>query len=265
MTWVRFLLGKTQLSHLLSESEPEGIDDTLSASSPSLPDAYSRIMEKIKNRDADSPVLRVLSWILHAARPLKIEELCELAVVQKGDKELREKLPHSIIYHCESLVVYDKSSGIVRFADSTVEEFLRGNEDLPPLTYSAEVCLTYLAFNAFQDISQVTTGVFLARRLANYAAIRYVVRFWGSHAREAENSLEIQRGVVGLLANKSSRDSLLQMDAYVNPEHNTSGGWPTPGQVTFTKGRTVLHILAEKGLATIGAVAFARGPDAYKR
>jgi hypothetical protein len=79
-------------------------------------------------------------------------------------------------------------------------------------------------------------------RVENYKFSRYAAQFWGSHTKgEAEKSPAIQKAILQLLASENKRNAVLQMEECAKRELSHY----------FPKGRTSLHISAEKGLTTI--------------
>ena len=79
-----------------------------------------------------------------------MDELLEVIVVEDGNQDLEtESLiePSDVIQCCKSLVLYEESSGIVRFTHETVNDYIKDNIDiLPPVTNLTKTCLSYLAF-----------------------------------------------------------------------------------------------------------------------
>ena len=65
-------------------------------------------------------------------------------------KALAIRCLFDIIEWCQSLVVREESSGVVRFIHPTVKEFLKSRK--LSVINLARTCLTYLEFNAFDDI-----------------------------------------------------------------------------------------------------------------
>lgn len=59
---------------------------------------------------------------------------------------------------------------------------------------------------------------------------------------EAENELDIQHALLSILESENKRNSMLQMETYAK------SNW---GGISFTKGQTLLHVVAKNGLATI--------------
>jgi hypothetical protein len=124
----------------------------------SLEDAYRGIIKRIaaKGHMAMEQAWQTLTWIFYVARPLAMYELREAITVRSGDTELDENLPHpdDILKVCESLVVWDSLSEVVRSTHYSVQEFLTHNginERLSRVTL-AVTCSTYLAFDAFDQL-----------------------------------------------------------------------------------------------------------------
>jgi Ankyrin repeats (3 copies)/Ankyrin repeat len=243
----RFLLCEALLNYVIAFQAPRKVKDALKEAMPmELFDLYETIMSGITQSKGDSKELaiRVLSWIFYAKRPLKMAELREVVTIEKGDNNLNEEdLPPvtSLIKVCRSFVIYDTKSGVVQLAHETVKEFFSRKQYLLQATELAQVCLTYLTFNEFDNscLGKESMGV----RVQKYKFSRYAAQFWGVHTRgEPENEPYIQRAVLSLLASENKKDSMLQLETYAN------SSW---GDISYTKGQTLLHVIAKNGLATI--------------
>jgi len=74
--------------------------------------------------------LKILSWLFRAQRVLRMDELLEALVVEEGDQGLEQDYmldAAAVIECCKSLVLYEESSGLVRFAHETVQTFIARN------------------------------------------------------------------------------------------------------------------------------------------
>lgn len=142
-------------------------------------------------------VMKTLSWVLHAKRPLHAAELCHAVAVEDMFVGLEEDdLPdlNDIIDYCGSLVVHD-STEVIRFAHYTVQHFLENYRPTGLLapTDLARVCLTYLSFNVFD------TGPCLKKNLFNnredtYKFAAYASQNWGTYTRgPGEEDLRVRR------------------------------------------------------------------------
>jgi hypothetical protein len=211
----------------------------MGASLTSLPQnlsyAYDEIMQRIGARGPDTRdfAYRILLWVFNAKRPMKMDELCELLSIKPGDKEICEKWcpkEDRVIDVCESLIVYDKSNGTARFTHYTVNEFLReqGQNYLPDVSYITDICITYLQFDVFSGNVVQTPEKYKARW--------YVAQSWGFHLRQTELAEVSQETVLDLLKSDGLRMSIWLL---------TWSLLPRPAV------QTVLHFIAQEGLATI--------------
>jgi len=127
---------------------------------------FSRdLVERIKaGGDSTSCIaFRTFSWLRHAARPLKVPELCEAILIDASKSEDRLSLEDlntdiilsNIISNCKSSVIHEEASGEIRFVHSTFKTFLEEqessifNQKLRPETYVEMSCTTYLGFVYF--------------------------------------------------------------------------------------------------------------------
>ena len=242
------------------ESLPEGLTPT-----------YQTEMKRLKDKGkVDYKIAkRAMSWVYWAKRPLYMAELREaIAVnpiidVENAPEDYREldckRLTDGdmIVQCCGSLIVWERSTDVVGFSHYTVTEFFKTNVDgnIEPEIYVTRTCLTYLAFDKFD--SPCPNEESIVKRVQKYNLSRYAAQYWGPHTREAENEPDIRHAVLSLLASENKRDSMLQLETYAN------SSW---GDISFTKGQTLLHVIAKNGLATICKRVLSRrinGNDTY--
>jgi hypothetical protein len=238
----RFLLAEFQFKYVveMAKTRPGEVENALKSLPSSPDDAYTRTMKRIRDKQTKiwEMAFEILSWVFHAARPLLMDELREALSVRVGDHDLHmERFPptDTIVEVCESLIVHDVKSGTVRFTHFSIMEFFRkgSTQGILPNTHPARTCFTYLAFNEFDEpcVSYECT----TKRLQNYKFGVYAATFWGLHIRgDLEGLSEIRNAVFQLLEPKGRRLSILQL---VNPFD--------------AKNQSLLHILAQNGLATI--------------
>jgi hypothetical protein len=91
--WCRFLLAEFQIKYVLDKREPRMMKDALNSLPATLENAYQRIIDRIGEKGEDTLQLawRILSWVFHAARPLRMYEIREAISVRLGDNELDEQ------------------------------------------------------------------------------------------------------------------------------------------------------------------------------
>jgi ankyrin repeat protein len=238
------------VDHVLSFREPRRRIDALKTIPNDLPSAYHEVMGRIEQSDKDL-ALRILGWLFRAQRVLRMDELLEALVVEEGDQDLeRESMldASAVVECCKSLVLYEESSGLVRFTHETVQEFVAKNiPNLLQTSVLAKTCLTYLAFYEFDK--PCPEAELLKKRLERYRFLRYAARYWAFHTREAEQCRGVQEAILSCLAGESKTNSILQLEAFT-----ASGG----GGILVTSGQTLLHVIAERGLATICSLVLDR-------
>lgn len=240
-----FLLVTLQLDDVLGRGNPKEMIKALNSLSSDLPKAYKRIIDRMDPGQKEF-AFQILSWILHARRHLRMEELCEALAVEDGQKKIVDVAispPNYIIETCAGLVIYDEDTKIVRFNHQTVKEFLEVQNSvrlLEPIAL-AKTCLTYLGFNEF-DVPCYDERS-LQDRLERYKFSRYAAQYWAEHVRgAAERENVIQNAILETFQSVGKRESMCQCQKYAK----TSSG--TFGKV---KGSSLLHIIAENGLATV--------------
>jgi hypothetical protein len=242
----RFLLATFQLQYVLSEIGKMHMEKALKTLPATRIEAYEQVMTRITKYESHTSVTvtRALTWLFHAARPLQMEELCEALAFEEcptnigGDMNF---VPAEIIAMCQSLVIHEESSGIVRFVHPTVQEFLK-LYNLPAMNL-AKTCLAYLESNAFDDI--VLNGKSMQIKFQKYRLCQYVACFWGFHVRgKAETFPPIKEAFYRIWEIKKKSNSILQITMYADFKSH----WPT---LSWPVGHTILHIIADNGLATI--------------
>jgi ankyrin repeat protein len=125
-----------------------------------LEETYCRCIERIGF--SETCALKVLKWVSFATYPLHIEELREAVAFDiEDDSWDAAKIPRAefIIGCCANLVVVDPTDNCVRFAHSSVRQFLDNNRENYILGYPqsaeegqlecGELCIAYLSFSNF--------------------------------------------------------------------------------------------------------------------
>ena len=213
-TDIRFLLIKFQLKHILSHRDPRARLQAIKTAPADLPDIYHGIMGRIERKYDKVFVLRILSWLFWARRPLRVAELLEALSVQENDINLEEEYfadPCDIIDCCQSLVVREESTDLVQFTHYTVQEFLLSN-CLPLLLTPvdlAKTCLTYLNFEALEAGPCFPRSA-VDERLMRYKFCQYAAIYWGNHAQGmGEEDPVVVEAVLRMLQSNAKNDSML--------------------------------------------------------
>ncbi|KAH8797864.1 hypothetical protein F5884DRAFT_864219 [Xylogone sp. PMI_703] len=157
----RFLWVYLQLEILWATCVTDAeIRSALSKLPKGLEETYFRCAERIDLQD--SRTLKVLKWVSYATRPLHIEELREAIAFDLQDSEWdSKKFPQTdfVIGCCANLVVVDPTDNCIRFAHSSVKQFLEKDPQncIPRYPISTvqgelecgEFCIAYLSFSNF--------------------------------------------------------------------------------------------------------------------
>ncbi|KAF7919569.1 hypothetical protein EAE99_008421 [Botrytis elliptica] len=201
-----------QLDRLYDIDTLRGVRRALHSLPPTLFETYERILDRI-NLSSDETkelVRRVLIWTVCAVEPLSLAQLLEAVSIDLSDKHLdRDGIPNeqSILKRCSSLVRKTEGPWGIRIelAHFSVKEFLllevqddrysmyRTSQDFRN-TYMAKVCLTYLLFEDFQDVTPHTTPTEKSATDKKYAFYRYASCNFVSHAcsdADDDNILEL--------------------------------------------------------------------------
>lgn len=101
--------------------------------------------------DQKELVLRTLSWLTDAKRPVQPNSLLNVLAIEDGDTRFdEENVPdvHDVLSNCCGLVTIDKDSNIIRLVHFTTQEFLIRN--LKTSLPDAEGAIAQTCFNTFQ-------------------------------------------------------------------------------------------------------------------
>jgi Ankyrin repeats (3 copies) len=175
---------------------------TLDELPESLDETYERILKEIKKPNRDH-ARRLLSCLVVAFRPLRVEELAEVFAVDFDDEEGIPRLnpnwrwedqEQALLTSCSSLIAIVKSGAslarVVQFSHFSVKEFLTSTRlatssaDLlryhispePAHTILAQACLSI--FFRSGDQSHEQNGV-----RNNSPLTKYAIQHWTAHAR----------------------------------------------------------------------------------
>ena len=188
---------------VLRDCLPPCVRRTLDELPESLDETYERILKEIKKPNRDH-AHRLLSCLVVAIRPLRVEELAEVFAVDFDDEEGIPRLnpiwrwedqEQALLTSCSSLIAIVKSgkSRIVQFSHFSVKEFLTSTRlatssaDLlryhialePAHTILAQACLSILLrLDDRVELSHGQSGVRNNSPLTEYAA-----QHWTAHAR----------------------------------------------------------------------------------
>jgi len=217
--------------------------------------AFDSIIEQARGTKGFDLILApVLSWIYHAKRRLKMDEICELLLfLEAGHLDRIGNNVYTtdeIVKTCGSLIIHEKLGGVVRFCHATVEEWLPKSTlwtEVPSHVSIARTCINYLGLGVFDEpcLSEAS----LSERLKSFKFARYAVEYWGQHTKGLE--MEVKDEVFKTFRSQRKRESVSQIeqfDAFL-------------GTVCISNRVSLLHILCENGLNFICSAFKERGFD----
>lgn len=161
----RFLWVTFQIFELSRENTDAGILKALASLPAGLYETYERILERIKKERKPDVARVIFQWLAVARRSLSLDEIAESTALEPGfltrDKSCLPTNPFRLIEGCGNLVTHHMEDDSVRFAHSTVLEFLLSSPSSTPTPelfinqleanlYVAQVCLAYLSLPDFQ-------------------------------------------------------------------------------------------------------------------
>jgi len=215
-----------------------------------LDDNFSDILKKIEAQPPSERDLaqRVLMWIAHAKRPLKINELLHGLAVRPGEFNFDEdNLPCEdlLVEYCLGLVQIDPDSSIIRLVHFTLQEYFeRHSQSLFPNGHSdiAQACLTYLCLDAFSSGPCLSDEEY-EHRTETWPFLQYAAQYWGDHARE-----DLKEGYKSLAVElcSSNRNLGCATQAMGVGNHLFQGY-----SQRFRKSYTGLHVASSFGLKAI--------------
>lgn len=249
----RFLLAKFQLDFVLDKFEPHRMTlmkEALNSLPTNSEEAYGRALQAMTPGQKEA-AFRVMSWIFHARRPLRMKELQEALAIDEDKGECHTDTlpdPKVIVAECASLIVHDKAADAVGFAHYTVQEYLRDQcfDKLLSSNSIAKSCLIELGAVSVAELPEDKEE--FVKWLDEHQFAQYVVYQWGSHIREEDVTelSEIDRLVSEVIAPAKKRKVFLRIEQEVA---ESFPGYSDLYSACFSE--PFIHILARKGLATL--------------
>lgn len=164
------------------------IRHALTALPKNIEETYKRCVCRIDFQD--DWALKVLKWVSFAKRPLHIEELREAVAFRSTDTKWdADKKPQRdfIVGCCANLIVLDPIDNCVRFAHSSVKQYLEEDGKKMPEERSVpgysteesgdlecgEYCITYLSFSDFSlQLSKISSKKTAAAIPSPYSVVQ---------------------------------------------------------------------------------------------
>ena len=182
------------------ERLPNGIDDT-----------YTEAWNRISAQSPEQSELgkKVLSWVIHATRPLRISEIQEALAIEEGDEWLDPKGlldAAQLTSYCAGLVIINEQRQLITLIHPTAQEYFNTRKETFFPTAHEEIaatCITYLRMKCFHDQGPLQDNGAFDRRRRSCALLGYVAVNWGWHVRQAR-SVRITNLALTLLQDQSA-------------------------------------------------------------
>ena len=187
-----------------------------------LDSLYDQALERIHNQNPEyvKLALKLLCWVHHAVRPLKLQELRHALAVEDGDDSFDEEgLPDEKLLEsiCGGMINLQENDtvGLVHY---TAQEYLeqklvslspRANLEI------AQVCLTYLSFDDFTD-GPCTDGASFEDRKNAYPLFQYASQHWADHLR-GEGEVELEDMILKFFGQRNKLMASLQATWVARP------------------------------------------------
>ena len=246
----------------------------------SIYEQYKERLERIDQQESGHRVLarRILGWLTHARRPMKVQELRHALAVRQGDKEINIQyldMKNLLVPCCRGLVSIEKETQIIRLVHHTAQQYLDSNRltIFPEMqTQILSTCLTYLSFSEFRrgrcsfeslgengEVNRIANGKriakwrFLPNRLSKFPFLHYAASNWGWHAPEEVESSHTNEIITFLQS-----PMLLESAAQV-PDSDLLYTWPKSEEKTnHVRTHLPLWVSSSFGLNSIISVLLAK-------
>ena len=194
----RFLAARLHLESLTSKTNRRAVKKALHELPTTLYGNYDDAMERIKQQPTEELALRVLLWIVYAARPLRLEELQHAIAIDElepDDRSISEESltpPSIFINACAGMVKIDEASNTIGLVHKTTQEYFDQNGPKFFPDGQSDIgtrCLKYLSLEVFSEGACATEWLYV-RRLSENILLKYTAQNLGHHMHDmAEHTL----------------------------------------------------------------------------
>jgi ankyrin repeat protein len=245
------------LTRLTTKKE---VRESLTKSPSTLSEMYRKIMDQIGRSKHARLADRIIRWVIHAGRPLRIHELQHGLAIESGMLEMdKDNLTSrkTILSSCLGLITLDHD-GTVRPVHASLFEFLSCDDiDSTKIacTELGRACLSYLSLKIFAT-GPCTTADELEARIAYHPLAVYAAQSLGYHCRSVEDDFITQ--LISLLNDEKTCASCVQLFHRQEIRDDALRG------KTFTmlpKGQTALQLACAMGLVCTSRQLIGMGHD----
>ena len=236
----------------------------------SLNETYERILREIRKPN-QGYARRLLHCLAAAVRPLRVEEIAEVLAIDFNTEGIPKLNPgwrwedqeETVMSACSNLVIIvdDNDSRVVRFAHSSIKQFLTSNRLAEPIR---DVSYYHIQLETAHSIlAQACLAILLQfddrvdrDRIKGFPLARYAAQYWATHARVEDASSRIKDGVECLFdADKPYFSTWLWI-------YNDDRGGRSMSTIRPTKPEAVpLYYAARLGLQDLAKHLIAKYPE----
>lgn len=209
---------------------------------------YRKILDQIKRSKHASLANRVTKWVVHAGRPLHIQELQHGLATEPSTFELDEDnliTKVTIVSSCLGMITLDQD-GTVRPIHTSAFEFLSSDDSQTTKAIHTDLsvaCLSYLSFKTLAAGPCLDSDE-LEDRIRNHPFALYAAQYLGFHCRYVED--EFLKQLVGLLSDEGTRTSAMQL---FHHQRIKDDALRREAFSLLPKGQTALQVACGLGLA----------------
>ena len=266
-----FLLARLYMDILVHLPTKRAVRKALKTLPTSINDTYTEAWNRVQAQRSPQAELgrKILLWVVHAVRPLRMQELRHALGVEEGDEELDgEGLidPAALTSFCAGLVIINEQSGLVSLVHPTTQEFF--NEKKADFFPDAQeemacVCVTYLRMKPFSEEGPSHTSHAFHQRWVSNPFLGYAAVNWGLHVGKADTNLCLESSL-SLLNDEKVRlaaSQALVLNLIGQGDRGTE--WPTErdgeDNFEFAVALGPLHLAAVFGLVKIAHALLQQG------
>ena len=265
LTNQRFLLARLYMDLLCQIPTKRRVSKALDVLPEGIDETYSEAWHRVCTQSPDHADLgkRILLWIIHATRPLRVQELRHAIAIEKKDEEID---PDGLLdvakltSFCAGLVIVDEQRGLFSLVHPTTQEYFDKHKDvLFPAAHEtiAATCITYLRMKPFRNEGALDDFDAFSWRRRTCHFLGYAAVNWGLHAAMA-GSEQAKDDSLSLINNECIRAAAwqaLQLNIVGTREFGTE--WPNDyrdSKEEFHASRSysvALHVAAYFGLISV--------------
>ena len=122
----RFLLARLSMHSLKYKTSLQSLIDAVEVLPSSIHQQYKERLDRIEQQESDHRSLswRILGWLTHVSRPMKVQELRHALAVRQGDKAIAPQsldVEDLFVPCCHGLVSIEQETQIIRLVHRTAQ------------------------------------------------------------------------------------------------------------------------------------------------